>query len=40
MWHTVGASTNIIQASWEALADSVEWWLHREQVRNGASDCS
>ena len=30
VWHTVGASTNIIQASWEALADSVEWWLFRE----------
>ena len=30
VWHTVGASTNIIQASWEALADSVEWWLNRE----------
>lgn len=30
VWHTVGASTNIIQASWEALADSVEWWLIRE----------
>ena len=30
VWHTVGASTNIIQASWEALADSVEWWLHKD----------
>ncbi|MFP3974708.1 MAG: citramalate synthase [Dehalococcoidia bacterium] len=26
-WHTVGASTNIIEASWIALADSMEYWL-------------
>ena len=26
-WHTVGGSTNIIEASWLALADSLEWWL-------------
>ena len=26
-WHTVGSSTNIIEASWLALADSLEWWL-------------
>ncbi len=26
-WSTVGASTNIIQASWQALADSVEYGL-------------
>ena len=36
VWHTVGASTNIIQASWEALADSVEWWLNRE-LKDGTS---
>jgi 2-isopropylmalate synthase len=30
-WRTVGASTDIIEASWLALADSLEWWLiHRE----------
>ncbi|MFN3974001.1 MAG: citramalate synthase [Dehalococcoidia bacterium] len=29
-WRTVGASTNIIEASWLALQDSLEWWiLHR-----------
>ena len=28
-WRTVGASTNIIEASWMALADSVEYWLLR-----------
>jgi 2-isopropylmalate synthase len=27
-WSTVGASTNIINASWMALADSAEWWLN------------
>ena len=26
-WHTVGASTNIIDASCLALCDSIEWWL-------------
>jgi len=31
-WTTVGASTDIIEASWLALADSLEYWLYR----NGA----
>jgi 2-isopropylmalate synthase len=26
-WSTVGASTNIIEASWHALADSIEYGL-------------
>ena len=26
-WSTVGSSQNIIEASWMALVDSVEWWL-------------
>ena len=26
-WRTVGSSTNIIEASWLALADSIEYWL-------------
>lgn len=30
VWTTVGASTNIINASWMALADSTEWWLNRK----------
>ena len=30
VWSTVGASTNIINASWMALADSVEWWLNQK----------
>ena len=31
-WTTVGSSTNLIEASWLALADSVEYWLlkHKE----------
>jgi 2-isopropylmalate synthase len=27
VWYTVGASTNILEASWIALADSLEYWL-------------
>ncbi len=30
-WHTVGSSTNIIEASWLALADSMEYWLIKNQ---------
>jgi 2-isopropylmalate synthase len=26
-WRTMGSSTNIIEASWLALADSIEYWL-------------
>lgn len=29
-WRTVGSSTNIIEASWLALADSIEYWLVRQ----------
>ena len=29
-WRTVGSSTNIIEASWLALADSLEYWLVRK----------
>ncbi len=29
VWRTVGASENILEASWRALADSLEWWLVR-----------
>jgi len=28
-WRTVGSSTNIMEASWVALADSLEYWLLR-----------
>ena len=30
-WHTVGGSTNIIEASWLALADGLEWWLIKQK---------
>ena len=32
-WGTVGVSENIIEASWEALVDSVEYKLFREEER-------
>ena len=31
-WRTVGSSTNIIEASWLALADSLEYWLIKKDV--------
>ena len=30
-WGTVGVSENIIEASWQALADSIEYKLMREK---------
>jgi 2-isopropylmalate synthase len=33
-WRTVGSSTNIIEASWLALADSLEYWL----LKHGKSE--
>jgi len=32
-WRTVGSSTNIIEASWLALADSIEYWLVKHAGR-------
>jgi 2-isopropylmalate synthase len=32
-WGTVGVSENIIEASWEALVDSVEYKLFREEKK-------
>lgn len=29
-WGTVGVSENIIKASWEALIDSIEFYLHKK----------
>jgi 2-isopropylmalate synthase len=29
-WRTVGSSTNIIEASWLALSDSIEYWLIKQ----------
>ena len=31
-WRTVGSSTNIIEASWLALADSMEYWLIKQDT--------
>ena len=33
MWGTVGVSENIIEASWQALVDSVEYKLMKDKVR-------
>ena len=30
-WRTVGSSTDIIEASWLALADSLEYWLVKHE---------
>jgi 2-isopropylmalate synthase len=34
-WGTVGVSENIIEASWEALVDSVEYTLFRDEKNQG-----
>lgn len=31
-WSTIGVSTNIIQASWDALIDSIEYKLNKEEI--------
>jgi 2-isopropylmalate synthase len=31
-WRTVGSSTNIMEASWLALADSLEYWLLKQKA--------
>ena len=36
-WRTVGSSTDIIEASWLALADSLEWWLKHREPYNRSS---
>jgi 2-isopropylmalate synthase len=35
-WSTVGSSENLIEASWIALSDSLEFAINRAQTRNGA----
>ncbi|MFC1870893.1 citramalate synthase [Chloroflexota bacterium] len=37
-WHTVGSSANIIEASWLALADSLEYWLLKQVDRSATLD--
>ncbi len=36
-WRTVGSSTNIIEASWLALADSLEYWLLKRDKTGNAT---
>ncbi len=38
-WGTVGVSENLIEASWEALVDSVEYKLFMEEERQQPEDC-
>ncbi len=40
VWQTVGASTNILEASWIALADSLEHWLQRNLADAAAEKSS
>jgi 2-isopropylmalate synthase len=37
-WGTVGVSVDIIEASWQALADSIAYKLLREAQKEGAKD--
>jgi 2-isopropylmalate synthase len=37
-WSTVGSSENIIEASWMALSDSLEYWLARQGVAGSSLD--
>jgi 2-isopropylmalate synthase len=32
-WGTVGLSTNVIEASWQALVDSIEFKLHKDKIK-------
>jgi 2-isopropylmalate synthase len=32
-WGTVGLSTNVIEASWQALVDSIEFKLHKDNIK-------
>ncbi|MFH1002769.1 MAG: citramalate synthase [Chloroflexota bacterium] len=36
-WHTVGSSSNIIEASWLALADGLEYWLLKQPAGPAAT---
>ena len=33
-WSTIGVHENIIEASWEALVDSIEYKLLKDNVKN------
>ncbi len=36
-WGTVGVSENVIQASWQALVDSIDYKLMRDEERAGSA---
>ena len=36
-WGTIGVSENIIEASWQALVDSVEYKLHKDELPLGGN---
>ncbi len=35
VWSTVGVSENIIEASWQAIVDSIEYKLYKEKTKKG-----
>lgn len=37
-WGTVGASANIIEASWQALADSIEYGIHKSNTKSAGEN--
>ena len=37
-WTTIGVSTDIINASWQALVDSIEYKLMRDQETNETTE--
>lgn len=37
-WGTVGVSTNIIEASWRALVDSIDYFLNEEKIKRGTTN--
>jgi 2-isopropylmalate synthase len=39
-WGTIGVSENIIEASWQALVDAVEYKLHKESLPLGGANSS
>ncbi|MGB4473209.1 MAG: alpha-isopropylmalate synthase regulatory domain-containing protein, partial [Limnochordia bacterium] len=40
VWGTVGVSTNIIEASWAALVDSIEYFLYHHHQKHAAEEDS
>ena len=34
-WGTVGVSENIIEASWQALVDGIEFMLYKKKFQDG-----